>query len=183
MFWNQLAKENGLPEFFFMSYTTNIADFDDETIRKTDVVGLDLIRNIELKQNYSKRSLIFNYYRNKIGGILRIPQFVFKYKDAMRYLLDKSCEDENKVPVIVPNWDWSPRRGAGGLIFTDSTPSLFKQHVKQALELIKRKPKNKQILILKSWNEWGEGNYMEPDLKFGKGYIQALKEALEEADK
>ena len=181
--WNQLAKENGLPEFFFMSYTTNIADFDDETIRKTDVVGLDLIRNIELKQNYSKRSLIFNYYRNKIGGILRIPQFVFKYKDAMRYLLDKSCEDENKVPVIVPNWDWSPRRGAGGLIFTDSTPSLFKQHVKQALELIKRKPKNKQILILKSWNEWGEGNYMEPDLKFGKGYIQALKEALEKADK
>jgi len=126
---------------------------------------------------------IFNYYRNKIGGILRIPQFVFKYKDAMRYLLDKSCEDENKVPVIVPNWDWSPRRGAGVLIFTDSTPSLFKQHVKQALELIKRKPKNKQILILKSWNEWGEGNYMEPDLKFGKGYIQALKEALEEADK
>lgn len=55
--------------------------------------------------------------------------------------------------------------------------------MKQALELIKRKPKNKQILILKSWNEWGEGNYMEPDLKFGKGYIQALKEALEEADK
>lgn len=29
--------------------------------------------------------------------------------------------------------------------------------------------------MLKSWNEWGEGNYMEPDLKYGKKYILALK--------
>ena len=33
------------------------------------------------------------------------------------------------------------------------------------------------MVFLKSWNEWGEGNYMEPDLRFGKGYIKALKEA------
>ena len=32
--------------------------------------------------------------------------------------------------------------------------------------------------MLKSWNEWGEGNYMEPDLKYGKGYLEALKNAL-----
>jgi hypothetical protein len=31
---------------------------------------------------------------------------------------------------------------------------------------------------LKSWNEWGEGNYMEPDLKYGKGYIKALRLAI-----
>ena len=34
--------------------------------------------------------------------------------------------------------------------------------------------------MLKSWNEWGEGNYMEPDLKFGKEYIKALRDAIEE---
>ena len=42
------------------------------------------------------------------------------------------------------------------------------------------KKKNNKIIFLKSWNEWGEGNYMEPDLKFGKGYIQALAEAIKE---
>ena len=48
----------------------------------------------------------------------------------------------------------------------------------EALDAIKNKPQSQQILLLKSWNEWGEGNYMEPDLKNGKGYIEALKKAL-----
>ena len=47
------------------------------------------------------------------------------------------------------------------------------------LSKISRKPKEKQICFLKSWNEWGEGNYMEPDLRYGKGYINALKDAIE----
>ena len=49
-------------------------------------------------------------------------------------------------------------------------------HVEDALKTVQYK-RNK-LIFLKSWNEWGEGNYMEPDLTFGKGYINALHEAL-----
>lgn len=38
--------------------------------------------------------------------------------------------------------------------------------------------KENKVVFLKSWNEWGEGNYMEPDLKYGHGYIDALREEL-----
>lgn len=38
-------------------------------------------------------------------------------------------------------------------------------------------------MILKSWNEWAESNYMEPDLKYGKGFIKALKKALDDLKK
>ena len=44
---------------------------------------------------------------------------------------------------------------------------------------IAHKEKEKRIVFLKSWNEWGEGNYMEPDLKFGRGYLEALKQAID----
>ena len=60
------------------------------------------------------------------------------------------------------------------------TPALFKKHVKMILNRIKDKPDEDKVIFLKSWNEWAEGNYMEPDLKWGKGYIRALREALEE---
>ena len=36
----------------------------------------------------------------------------------------------------------------------------------------------KKLIFIKSWNEWGEGNYMEPDIEFGKSYLNALKEEL-----
>ena len=38
--------------------------------------------------------------------------------------------------------------------------------------------KKNKVVFLKSWNEWGEGNYMEPCLKHGHGYIEALNQAL-----
>jgi hypothetical protein len=60
------------------------------------------------------------------------------------------------------------------------TPSAFKKHVKEVLKTVKDKPSEKQIVFVRSWNEWGEGNYMEPDLKFGRQYLVALKEAIDE---
>ena len=63
-------------------------------------------------------------------------------------------------------------------ILTNATPQLFKKLCIRILNGVKNK-KNK-IIFVKSWNEWGEGNYMEPDLKFGKGYINALAEAKKE---
>ena len=86
-----------------------------------------------------------------------------KYEDVIDDLINEEEDSaEDTIPTIVPNFDHSPRSGIYGLIYHDSTPQLFEKHVNKALNVIKNK--NNQLLILKSWNEWGEGNYMEPDL-------------------
>lgn len=64
------------------------------------------------------------------------------------------------------------------LFFVNAKPEYFYEHVKSALNAVKNK-RNK-IIFLKSWNEWGEGNYMEPDIKYGKGYIVALHKAIDD---
>ena len=87
-------------------------------------------------------------------------------------------KQDNVYPCIVPNWDHSARRGRNATILQDSTPELFKKHIESVLDLIKDKKDEDKIVILKSWNEWGEGNYVEPDLKYGKGYLKAIKEAI-----
>ena len=65
------------------------------------------------------------------------------------------------------------------MIWYNSTPELFYKQILRALELLKNKPAEHKIIFLQSWNEWGEGNYMEPDLTYGHGYLEALKKALE----
>ena len=34
------------------------------------------------------------------------------------------------------------------------------------------------IIFLRSWNEWAEGNYVEPDLKYGHGFLEAIKKNI-----
>ena len=78
----------------------------------------------------------------------------------------------------MPQWDRSPRANNADGIYINATPEHFKTHIQQALDVIARKKPEHKILILRSWNEWGEGNYVEPDLKYGHGFLNALKESI-----
>ena len=81
-------------------------------------------------------------------------------------------------PCVIPNWDNTPRSGLDGLIIHESSPELFRIHLKDALGKIAGHPDEHRIIMLKAWNEWAEGNYVEPDLKFGLGYLQAIRELI-----
>lgn len=78
---------------------------------------------------------------------------------------------------MMPNWDHTPRSGRGRTVLHNSTTELFEIHARKVIETTNCKSDNRRIVFLKSWNEWG-GNYMEPDLKFGRGFINALKSAI-----
>ena len=99
---------------------------------------------------------------------------VFEYKDAIKYMLTDREKDESVCPVVIPNWDHSPRSGAKNAIFVHTEPHYFKKLVSEACDIANSKKND--IVIVKSWNEWGEGNYLEPDLQYGRGLLEALKE-------
>ena len=176
--WNDLAMQNGLSGIHFISYTDKNEELKKEPFIHTDGIILSLLNSV-VKSNSSKKSdLIKLRIKKLLSSWLKIPLLLYDYKEATKFFLDLIEEEENIIPEIIPNWDYTPRQGAGNLILKNSTPSLFEQHVSKALELIKNKPENKQIIFLKSWNEWGEGNYMEPDMTWGRGYLDALRNAI-----
>ena len=141
------------------------------------------------KNDIRKRALSNAFKDNRVFQLLlKIRRSIIKrlnpsptivdYRDYYKSLITEQDYESDVIPQLVPQWDHTPRSGINGLAWTNTTPSLFYNHACMALDAVKHK-KN-PIIVLKSWNEWGEGNYMEPDAVFGHGYIDALKKAIDD---
>ena len=175
--WNKLALQNGLQGIHFVGLASGWL----ERYPKIFDLGFDAIAPSNLWYAESK---VKGKYIKLIEHKLRkyfpkiAPLDKYKYKDIINNFYNQYDYLENSYPSIVPNWDRSPRGGRRAVIYTGSTPELFKKHIKEALKVIQNKQPEHRILFLRSWNEWAEGNYVEPDLKYGHGYLDAIRNSI-----
>jgi hypothetical protein len=103
---------------------------------------------------------------------------IYSYEKVLNFLLQKNKANSLDYPCVLPNWDNTPRCGLNGLVLHGSTPELFRIHIRMALEKIADYPPAHRIIFLKAWNEWAEGNHVEPDLRFGCDYLEVIKEEI-----
>ena len=181
--WNQLAKETGFSGVHFVGRVNepSYSSLEKDLSCLYDK-GFDALSIPRLGLDYSIGVSLFSRLRHQFKSVLLYHgcRRVVKYEDDLKNYVDLKYDTQETVyPAIYPNWDHSPRSGKNGLIVVGSNPQLFKDHVVQVMNAVHAKQPQHQIIFLKSWNEWGEGNYMEPDTKFGNGYLLALKTALE----
>jgi lipopolysaccharide biosynthesis protein len=111
---------------------------------------------------------------------LRRPTIV-QYEDVCESFVTNRIGGTPHVdrhPSLLPGWDNTPRSGLNGLVLHGSTPELFRRQVQQAIRAGTQAPMEHRLIFLKSWNEWAEGNYMEPDIRFGRGYLEVLRDEL-----
>lgn len=195
--WRQLAKENGLPDIHFtawMSSTSTIKRKDDGSIERVlpnlkssaDVYNQILSLGFDSITSYGKsraEMLYMGKYKRIITKYVHkhipfLPSLRYNYAKVMPHFFAPEDSWENVFPTIFPQWDRTPRAGSSEGIYVNATPENFKRHIEDALNVIKDKQQEHQILFLKSWNEWGEGNYVEPDLRYGHGFLDAIRETV-----
>lgn len=174
--WRKLAEENGLKGLHFIGRAAGWIQSNQEILD----IGFDSINSVgEWRAESAVTGKFINIFKHKFvqkfGGVVLKK---FSYEKIIQHLLSPEDSKKEIYPTILPQWDRSPRSGRRAIIYHGSTPELFGRHVEQALELVNNKPPQHRIIFLKSWNEWGEGNYVEPDLVFGKGYLNEIKKRL-----
>lgn len=177
--WNELGRKYLGFEFYFVGQTIG-----DEAAAKrcmdAGMEGVNIARLSEYTRHFPYNSPILKYYHKFLRLLGRAP-YHYEYRRVSRYFIKKNGIEtkDGFFPTLIPNWDHSPRSGKRGSVFHNSDPCFFKDHAIECLEAVKDKEGDRNLVFLKSWNEWGEGNHMEPDLKYGMGYINALKEAVD----
>ena len=123
-------------------------------------------------------------WKNRLKTALRyvgIPtgSIRYDYAKTVRNYFVKEDKWENVYPTVMPQWDRSPRVSAYDGVYVNATPEKFEQHIRHAMDFLADKRPEHQILFLKSWNEWGEGNYVEPDQKYGHGFLDAIRNCVQ----
>ncbi len=103
---------------------------------------------------------------------------IYRYEEIYPTFVLERRPGINTYPCVVPNFDNTPRSGANGLVLHESTPELFGQHLRHAFEAVRQHCDKEHVVFVKSWNEWAEGNHLEPDLRFGHGYLEEIRKAL-----
>ncbi len=167
--WQKMATDAGLGGL----YTIACGPFMDvdEPVRQ----GFDGMAFIEKPFDYgtvvSKRTAFLSHTN------LRRGPYRYTYADTCTSKAPPGIAT-NAIPCVWPNWDDTPRRGRDGVVAVGSSPARFEGQVATAVDMARRAPESEQMILVKSWNEWAEGNYLEPDQEFGLGWLEALARGL-----
>jgi hypothetical protein len=99
-------------------------------------------------------------------------------------MVERTYNKKMKVshfPTLFTGWDNTPRSGKRGVVQPDFSLKLFQRHLEKLIDSIN--DKNDSIFFIKSWNEWAEGNYLEPDDRFFRGKLEVIKTVLNRKSK
>jgi hypothetical protein len=165
--WNRLATDHGIPGFYWISNGSLSGS-------SCSGIGIDAFA-------INRLSVIIEGH----PGRQRRQSFLSRKLKPHRLEYSKYCSWElnrklelNECPVIYPNWDSTPRLGSKGYVLTNPDPLLFGRLLDDAVKKTSHKPASEQIIFIKSWNEWAEGNVMEPSRLFDSKFLSVCHDVL-----
>jgi hypothetical protein len=167
--WRGWAVDEGLPGIFFVGRAgttrrSTDADFDAFVVESTPITRWPAA---SLRRRHLPRRLA-----RKLG-FPRVSSYQ-RYSESMPLGVD----DAPCFPMVVPGWDNTPRSGSGGIVLHGERPEIFEAQVARAVAYAFGQRPSGPIVFVKSWNEWAEGNYLEPDRRYGRAFLQALRDGV-----
>ena len=77
----------------------------------------------------------------------------------------------------MPGWDNTPRRRESAYVFHGANPLSFRRWLARAAAAAVGGGEP-SLLFVNAWNEWAEGAHLEPDARFGRAYLEAVRDAV-----
>ena len=175
--WRELASRYGLPGLFLVAY-----EQDNWSPSKHGFDAATWAHQSILKWVHRD-----NHERSAKQQANGFPIHAYPYAEAIPWMHGPSYPDfpleDDHFPSIVTGWDNSPRCGNSATILHDYHPELFRQHVRHVLDKVAQRPIENRIVFVKSWNEWAEGNYLEPEIRYGHAFLNILRDEMRREEK
>jgi lipopolysaccharide biosynthesis protein len=181
--WRRVAKNEYAVDLYLIG-----VEHSHEDGSKYQTMGFDSSLDFQpvSLNDYKNKSFLYNihkfstYVAKAFRTKSKVPLFI-SYRKYVDYKLKEQVPGYKMYPCVSPGWDNSSRRvGRSFTVFFGSTPSLFKHWLSSTIKQFKTFSKEENFVFINAWNEWAEGNHLEPDNKWGHSYLDAVKEAVKE---
>jgi hypothetical protein len=189
--WRELGAKAGYPGLYFVAmsnrYAAGVDRYQDPIFAPFDAVTplvpqdyLETVaedtRRFDLTRHM--KELNFGRWLNKLKSHRWERPTRIQYADVVAHALQDMPPGDRYLPSVLPGWDNTPRSSYRGVVYEGETPELFKRYLRKAVERVAGYSDQRRIILLKAWNEWAEGNYVEPDSLSGHGYLDAIHSVL-----
>jgi hypothetical protein len=181
--FNKLAIQEGFDGIYFIN--GSISNSEEIVVNENiyGEVGVDVFQKIRYKSGFifskiryigwlERKIKTFFGFTNEIGK--RLKPIVIDYSKGVEKM-NVQLLHKKYIPCVFPNWDNSPRSGKKSLIFKNGNPKSWQKHLQKSVNELIKNNGNPPFIIIKSWNEWAEGNHLEPDVKFGHQWLEAVR--------
>lgn len=178
--WRKLAREEYKMELYLIR-VENEPDFGPEYLQAGFDAAMDFQPLLMGEFNKWWKNLPFRIMNWIFKGRYQWFNKHFSYNSYVQYRIGKPMADYKCFPCVSPGWDNSPRRKKPPYTaFIGSTPCLYKKWLKDTLIRFQPFSEEENLVFINAWNEWAEGNHLEPDQKWGRKYLEVTKEAIDE---
>lgn len=106
---------------------------------------------------------------------------VYLYEEYVSNAIKQAQPVYKRYPCITPAWDNSSRRQAGATILHNSTPAVYERWLTHVVNNFHPYSNQENLLFINAWNEWAEGNHLEPCRVWGRQYLEATARVLASA--
>lgn len=166
------ATRMGLPEPYIIgsnSHTQQLEGFDHILSFEPQLS--------ELHGAFNDRSSLARWVSNLRRGIFSSRLKVYNYEYVKQVMASRRFPYRS-LPCVFVGWDNSARRGNRAVIVVDQDVNIFKASLLRARDRVADYPEAEQLVFINAWNEWAEGNHLEPCQKYGRQFLSAVQEVF-----
>lgn len=176
-YWNSLACDKGFDGLYIV-YAHREQIFNEIPFERDSYFDFEPFATLRRMHDVQRKAISKKYDGLKPDGIGK-HYYVIDYEKFCKIMLDRFPGYPNHYLGFFVGWDNTPRCGNNSELFfehnePDIAKRVFEKQYSKSINL------DKEFLFINAWNEWGEGTYLEPDERYGYGYLHAIKEVVEE---
>jgi hypothetical protein len=178
--WNLLEGFGGIEQ------TKEALDYFREETKKAGFPGLHLQQVVF---GNPSEQLVNNIHTLQFNSVTKYNWGWSKEQDYIKWAT-KAVEQRKEWDASLsihyfPNssigWDDTPRfpaKDKGDIVCYNKSPEAFAASLQLARKYCDEHPEQPKLITIFSWNEWIEGGYLLPDVKYGFQHLDAVKNVM-----